>query len=105
MFHAFMSCIENTFDKQIYNMKRNLCDIRSFIGSYFICQHIYPCVKYVFNTWYSCVKCKNLWMDELCTIFIINLSHVKFVMVVQYVLCNLHITLLKLVEPFMYYNI
>ncbi len=59
---------------------KNLCDIHSYIGSHFIYQHIYLCVKCVFNTWYSCIKCTNLWMDELCTIFIINSSHVKFVM-------------------------
>jgi hypothetical protein len=39
--------------------------IHSFIGSYFIHQHIFPCVKHVFNAWYSYVKCTNLWMDEL----------------------------------------
>ncbi len=59
---------------------QNLCDIRLFIGSYFICQHIYLCVKHVFNAWYSCVKCTKLWMNEFYTIFIINLSYVKFVM-------------------------
>ncbi len=37
------------------------CDIRSFIGSYFIYQHIYFCVKHVFNTWYSHV---NVWTYE-----------------------------------------
>jgi hypothetical protein len=30
---------------------------------------------------YSCEKCTNLWMNKLCTIFIINLSHAKFVMI------------------------
>jgi hypothetical protein len=80
MFHALVLCIENTFDIQIYWKMRNLCYICSFIGLYFICQHIYLCVKHVFNAWYLCVKCTNLWMNELCTTFIINLSHVKFVM-------------------------
>jgi hypothetical protein len=37
-------------------------------------------VKRVFNAWCSFEKCTNLWMNELCTIFIINSSHVKFVM-------------------------
>jgi hypothetical protein len=55
----------------------NLSDIHSFIGSYFIHQHIYLYVKHVFNIWYSCVKCTNLWMKFFCTIFII-LLHVKF---------------------------
>ncbi len=57
----------------------NLRDIFSFIVSYFICWHIYSCVKRLFNAWYSCVKCMNLWMKEVCTIFIINLFHTKFV--------------------------
>ncbi len=34
--------------------KYNLYDIHSFIGSNFICWHIYLCVKYVFNAWHSC---------------------------------------------------
>jgi hypothetical protein len=58
----------------------NSCDIRSFIGLYLICQHVYSCVKHVFNAWYSCAKCMNLWMDEICKIFIINSLYVKFVM-------------------------
>jgi len=58
----------------------NLCDIYSFIGLYFIDQHIYSCVKHVFNAWYLCAKCSNLLMNELCTTSIINLSHAKFVM-------------------------
>jgi hypothetical protein len=58
---------------------KNPSDIRSFIGSYFIYQHIYPCVKLIFNAWYSCKNCTNLWMNELHTIFIINSSHAKFV--------------------------
>jgi hypothetical protein len=68
-------CIENTFNTQIYKKMRNQCDIHSFINSYFICQHIYPCVKRVFNAWYLCVKCMNLWMNDLHTTFIINSSH------------------------------
>jgi hypothetical protein len=56
---------------------RNPCDICSFKGSYFICWHIYVCVKCVFNAWYSCEKCTNLRMNELCTIFIIYSSQVK----------------------------
>ncbi len=57
---------------------QNSYDICSFINSYFIRQHIYPCVKCVFNTWYSCVKCTNPWMNKLRMIFIINLLHGKF---------------------------
>jgi hypothetical protein len=34
----------------------------------------------VFNTWYLCVKCTNLWMNKFYTIFTINLSYVKFLM-------------------------
>jgi hypothetical protein len=53
----------------------------SFIHRFvFYLSHIYSCVKHVFNIWYLCAKCTNLWMNELCTISIINLSHVKFVM-------------------------
>jgi hypothetical protein len=65
-------CIENTFGTWIYWKMQNLCDIHSFIGSYFIHQHINPCLKCVFSAWYSCKKCTNLWMNELLTIFIIN---------------------------------
>jgi len=83
MFQALISCIENTFDTWIYRKMQNSYDNHSFIGSYFIRQHIYPCVKCVFNTWYSCAKCTNIWMNELRTIFIFNLSHVKFVMIQQ----------------------
>ncbi len=57
-----------------------MCDIHLLIGLYFVHQHIYSCVKHVFNTWYLYVKWMNLWMNTLCTIFIINSSHVKFVM-------------------------
>jgi hypothetical protein len=79
MFNTFILCIQNTFHTWIYRKMKNLCDNHSFIGSYFIHQHIYPCVKHVFNAWYLCAKCTNLWMNELYTIFIINSSHVKFV--------------------------
>ncbi len=79
MFHALILCIENMFDTQIYKKMWNLRDIHSFISSYFIHQNNYPCVKHVFNAWYSCVKCTNLWMNEFHTIFIVNSSHVKFV--------------------------
>jgi hypothetical protein len=54
--------------------------ICSFIGLYFICQRIYSCFEHVFNAWYLCVKCTNLWMNELRAIFIINLSPIKFAM-------------------------
>jgi len=77
-FHTLILCLENTFDIRIYRKIWNSCVIRSFINSYFICQHICLCVKCVFNILYSYVKCTNLWMNKLCTIFIINLSHVKF---------------------------
>jgi hypothetical protein len=75
-FQALISCIENTFDTWIYWKMQNQCDIHLFISLYFIRQHIYMCVKRLFNTWYSCVKCTNLWMDK---IFTINSSHAKFV--------------------------
>ncbi len=75
--------IGSSFDTRIYWKIQNLCDIHSFISSYFIYQHIYPCVKCVFNAWYLCVKCINLWMNKLCMIFIINLSHAKFVMQIK----------------------
>jgi hypothetical protein len=79
-FHTLISCIGNTFERWIFWKMQNLCDIHSFISTYFIHQQIYLCVKRVFNSWYSCEKCMKLWMNELCTIFIINWSHAKFVM-------------------------
>ncbi len=57
-----------------------MCDIRSFIGLYFIRQHIYPSVKHVFDGWYLCENFMNLWMNELRMIFIINSSYAKFMM-------------------------
>ncbi len=51
-----------------------------FISLYFTRKHIYSSVKYIFNAWHSCVQYMNLWMNELHMIFIINSSHVKFVM-------------------------
>jgi hypothetical protein len=49
------------------------CEIRvKFIDLYFIHQHIYSCVKHVFNTWYLCEKCTNLWMNELCIISLLT---------------------------------
>jgi hypothetical protein len=51
IFHALISCIENTFERYICWKMSNLSDIHSFIGSYFIHQHIYLCVKRVFNAW------------------------------------------------------
>jgi hypothetical protein len=42
-FCTLISCIENTFNTWIYKKIQNLCDIHSFIGSYFIHQHIYLC--------------------------------------------------------------
>jgi hypothetical protein len=83
MFNTFILCIQNTFDTWIYRRMKNLGDNHSFIGSYFIHQHIYPCVEHVFNAWYLCVKCTNLWMNEFYTIFIINSLHVKFVMLLN----------------------
>jgi hypothetical protein len=97
MFYTLISYIENTFETWIYRKMWNLCDIHSFIGLYFIHQHIYMCVKCVFNALYLCVQCMNLWINELCTIFIINSLYVKFVIswscfapnsvVLFYVLC------------------
>jgi len=80
-FHTLISCIENIFDTWIYWKMWNLCEIHSFIGSYFIQQYVYSCMKCVFNAWYLFVKYTNLWMDEFCMIFIINSLHdVKFEM-------------------------
>jgi hypothetical protein len=70
--------------KHIWNT--NLLEDVKFVGHLFIhrfvlhCRHIYLCVKCVFNAWHSCIKCMNLWMNELHIVFIINSSHVKFVM-------------------------
>jgi len=75
MIYTLISYIEST--TQIYWKMWNPCDNRSFIGSYFICQHIYLCVRHVFNAWYLYVKCMNLWMNELLTVFIINSLHVN----------------------------
>jgi hypothetical protein len=36
--HTLISCIVHIVDKQNYRKMQNLCDIRSFIGSYFIHQ-------------------------------------------------------------------
>jgi len=71
--------ITNTFDTQIYKKMGTSYDIHSFIGSYFICEHFYACVKCILNVRYLCVKCMNLQINKLCTIFIINSSHAKFV--------------------------
>jgi len=79
IFHTLISCIENTFERYICWKMSNLSDIHSFIGSYFIHQHIYLCVKRVFNAWHLCIKCMNVWMNKLHTIFIINFLHFKFV--------------------------
>jgi hypothetical protein len=81
--NLYISCTDIVHWKHIWHIFIRRCKIyvtfiHSFIGLYFICQHIYPCIKCVFNVWYSCVKCMHLWMDEFHTIFIINLSHVKF---------------------------
>jgi len=75
--------MENTFNTQSYRKMRNLCDVHLFIRSYFIHQQIYLYVKHVFNAWHSCINCIDLWMNKLYIIFIINLSHVKFVMYVE----------------------
>jgi hypothetical protein len=61
----------------------NSCDIFSFICSFHPSTN-YLHVKCVFNTWYSCVKCTNLWMNKFHMIFIINSSHGKFVMIISY---------------------
>jgi len=71
--------ITNTFDTQIYKKMGTSYDIHSFIGSYFICEHFYACVKCILNVRYLCVKCMDLQINKLCTIFIINSSHAKFV--------------------------
>jgi len=63
---------------------QNSCDIHSFIGLYFIHQHIYPCVNHVFNTWYSCVKMYEPLNERTSHDFIINSSHAKFVMAIPF---------------------
>ncbi len=45
---------------------QNTCDICSFVGVYFMHQHIYPCVKHVFNTWYWHVKCSYVNTLPIC---------------------------------------
>jgi hypothetical protein len=62
MFHTLILCTENIFHTHIYKKMKNQCDINFYISLYFI------------------YKCINLWMNKFCTIFIINLLHVKFVM-------------------------
>jgi hypothetical protein len=52
-----------------------------FIGLYFIHQQIYSYVKHVFNAWYLCLNCMNLWINELHMVFIINSSQAKFVII------------------------
>ncbi len=103
--NLIMKIVQNSFNHKLYVSHINIVhwkhiwvmdilDIRSFIGSYFICQHIYLCVKRVFNAWYLCKKCTNLWMNELHMIFIINSLHAKFVMYVFaliYHILQLHI--------------
>jgi len=79
---SYISCTTIMHWKHIWHTdlhedEKFVHDIHSFIGSYFIHQHIYPCFKCVFNTWYSCVKCINLQMNEFCMTFIINLLLVK----------------------------
>jgi hypothetical protein len=66
--------------KHIFIGRCEIYGICSFIGLYFIHQHIYLCVNRMSNASYLCLKCTNLWINELCTILIINSSHVKFVM-------------------------
>ncbi len=62
--NSYILCIENMFETWIYKKMQNLCDICSFIGLYFIHQHIHPCVKRVFNAWYLYAKCANYkWMN------------------------------------------
>ncbi len=95
-FHILISCIENTFETWIYWKMQNMCDIHTFIGSYFIHQHIYACVKHAFNTWYSCIKCTNLWMNEFHTIFIINVSHAKFVISIHKLSMKLYLVYLPI---------
>jgi hypothetical protein len=80
--NSYVSLIKIVYWKHIWNT--NLLEDakfmwHSFIGLYFIHQHNYMCVKHVFNAWYSYVKCTNLWMNELCMIFVISASHAKFV--------------------------
>jgi len=71
---------------------KNSCDIHAFIGLYFICQNIHPCVKRVFNAWYLCVKFTNLWMNEFHKFFILNSSHGKFAKYLLFIGNNLKIS-------------
>jgi len=106
--NLYISCIDimlwNTFDTQIYKKIWNLCDIHSFIGLYFIYQHIRMYFKHVFNTWNSYVKFMNLWMDKLLMIFIINSLHIKFMMLKLYILHYLKFLPLWLLLNYNYYN-
>ncbi len=94
MWHSFIrnlyiSRINIMHWKHIWNM--NLLEDaksmwHSFIHrSYFIHQHIYSCVKHVFNAWYLCVKCTNLEMNKFHMVFIINTPHAKFVIITNVV--------------------
>ncbi len=81
--NSYVSCIDIVHWKHIWYI--NLCNNVKFVWHSFIHKFvlhllIYSCVKHVFNTWYLCVKFTNLWMNKLHMIFIINSSHVKFVM-------------------------
>jgi hypothetical protein len=58
-------------------VKRIIYDIMNGQTSY---HFIYLCVTYVFNAWYLCMKCTNLRMNKLCTIFSMKSSNVNFVM-------------------------
>jgi hypothetical protein len=86
IYNLYVSCIDIMHWKHIWHTDL-LKDAKSvwhlFIHRFilhFICQHIYSCVKRVFNAWCLCVKSMNLWMNELHMIFNVNLSCAKFVM-------------------------
>jgi len=79
MLHALISCIENTFDTNLLQDVKFVWD--SFIHKFvlyssthlFMCQTCFQCMIFV-------CKMYNLWMNEIRTIFIINLLHAKFMM-------------------------
>jgi hypothetical protein len=81
--NLYLSHINIVNWKHIWN-KDFLEDAKSMWHS-FIHRFVFPssnlsCVKRIFNAWCSCIKCTNVWMNKLHMIFIIILSHAKFVM-------------------------
>jgi len=77
-----ISHIKIMYWKHIWNT--NLLEDAKFVWHLFIYRFVLhlsthlSSVTHVFNARYSCVKCTNLWMNELCMVFVINASHAKF---------------------------